>query len=253
MISEKTMEKANVPVLKQNKPNKRGNRKVKWIIVTLFISILTILFFRSSLSEVSEINFEGNKYVTTEQLMKAVEVQKGDAFFGTSSGTIEQRLEKVQSIQSVTVQKSFPGVINIQVQEYPVLAYTLDANGGLKGLLTNGVMIPFENGTVVIDKPILSQWKENDPNLKKLGSALSQIDANLVSDISEIAPEPTLSYPDRIKMYTRSHFVVISSISLLPKKAEYMNRILESQEPGILKLLDADSYVPFSTNVDTEK
>lgn len=247
------MEKANVPILKKNKPKKRSNRKVKWIIVLLFISILAILFFRSSLSEVSEIHITGNTYATTDQLMKAVEVQKGDAFFGTSSSTIEQRLEKVESIQSATVQKSFPGVINIQVEEYPVLAYTLDANGGLKGLLKNGAMIPFENGTVMIDKPILSQWKGDDPKLKKLGLALAKIDANLVSDISEIVPEPTLSYPDRIKMYTRSHFVVISSITLLPQKAEYMNRILESQEPGILKLLDADSYVPFETNIDTEK
>lgn len=247
------MEKSNVPILKQNMPKKRSNRKVIWIVVLLFISLLCILFFRSSLSEVSEIHFEGNNYATTEQLMKVVEIQKGDAFFGTSASTIEDRLSQVQSIQSVEVKKSFPGVINIHVEEYPVLAYTLDKNGILKGLLKNGAIIPFENGTVGIDKPLLSEWKEDDPNLKKLGQALSQIDESLVSDISEITPEPTLSYPDRIKMYTRSHFVVITSISLLPQKAEYMNRILESQEAGILKLLDADSYVPFASDNEVEK
>ncbi|MNE47075.1 hypothetical protein D3C80_1414530 [compost metagenome] len=47
-------------------------------------------------------------------------------------------------------------------------------------------------------------------------------------------------------MYTRSRFEVISAISLFAEKAEYMNMILESQDPGMLTMLEADSYVPYS-------
>lgn len=91
----------------------------------------------------------------------------------------------------------------------------------------------------------MTGWKENDPNLVKLCKTLSEIPGELTADISEIVPSPTLSYPDRIKMYTRSEFEVISAISLLPKKAEYLNEILQNQDPGQLKMLDADSYVPY--------
>ncbi|MNI77224.1 hypothetical protein D3C73_1335030 [compost metagenome] len=49
-------------------------------------------------------------------------------------------------------------------------------------------------------------------------------------------------------MYTRSQFEVISAISLLAEKAEYMNMIMESQDPGMLTLLDADTYVPYDTS-----
>ncbi|MOA21387.1 Cell division protein DivIB [compost metagenome] len=99
-----------------------------------------------------------------------------------------------------------------------------------------------------MDKPILTGWEESDPNLAKLCSTLAQIPDSLTSDISEITPSPTLSYPDRIKMYTRSQFEVISAISLLAEKAEYMNMIMESQDPGMLTLLDADTYVPYDTS-----
>ncbi|MNP22054.1 Cell division protein DivIB [compost metagenome] len=152
------------------------------------------------------------------------------------------------SIDEVVVNKSFPGAVEIIVTEHALAAYELTPDGLLKGLLANGTKIDLVNGSMPMDKPILTGWEESDPNLSKLCSTLANIPDSLVSDISEITPSPTLSYPDRIKMYTRSRFEVISAISLLAGKAEYMNMIMESQDPGMLTLLDADTYVPYSSS-----
>lgn len=240
------MPKANVPILKEPKPKKKSSKKILGILILLFLSLLCVLFFRSSLSKITKISFVGNSYTTNAELLQASQLKVGTAFFGVSANSIQSKLLELPSIQNVEVNKSFPGAIEIVVQEYSLSAYELTSTGQLNGLLANGTKIDLGNGSIPIDKPILTGWKGDDPNLAKLCSALSQIPDELISDISEITPSPTLSYPDRIKMYTKSRFVVISAVSLLPSKAEYMNMILEAQDPGTLKMLDADSYVPFN-------
>ncbi|MBA9085238.1 cell division protein FtsQ [Fontibacillus solani] len=242
------MPKESMPILKDPIPKKKGSRKVAVILFLLFLTLLCILFFRSSLSKISEITFKGNTYSTNAELLEISGLKTGAPFFGTSADKIRNKLLTVPSIDEVVVNKSFPGSVEIIVTEHALAAYELTPDGLLKGLLANGTKIDLVNGSMPMDKPILTGWEESDPNLSKLCSTLANIPDSLVSDISEITPSPTLSYPDRIKMYTRSRFEVISAISLLAEKAEYMNMIMESQDPGMLTLLDADTYVPYSSS-----
>jgi cell division protein FtsQ len=240
--------KVNVPILKEPRPKKKSSRKIMAILILLFIAILGVLFFRSSLSKISNITFEGNVFATEKEMLSVSGLQVGAPFFGTSSDKIEARLAEIPSIEKATVNKSFPGSITITIKEFSLVAYQLTSADTLKGFLANGTVIELKNGTMPIEKPILTGWKDNDPYLGKLCTVLAQISDSLTSDISEITPSPTLSYPDRIKIYTRSHFEVISAISLLPAKVEYMNMILEAQDPGTLTMLEADSYVPYNSD-----
>ncbi|WP_068784973.1 cell division protein FtsQ/DivIB [Paenibacillus phocaensis] len=246
------MPKANVPVLKEPAPKKRSGRKIKTILILLFLALLCVLFFRSSLSKISVITFEGNTYTTETELLEVSGLQVGAPFFAVSADQIARKLEGVPSVKQATVDKSFPGGISIHIEEYKVAAYELTEDGALRGLLANGTRIGLKGGSMPVDKPILTGWKADDASLIKLCRTLSQIPDELTADISEIVPSPTLSYPDRIKMYTRSRFEIISAISLLAKKAEYMNEILQTQDPGKLTMLDADSYVPYSAEENGE-
>lgn len=240
------MPKANVPVLKEPAPKKKSGRKIKTILILLFLALLCVLFFRSSLSKISVITFEGNTYTTEAELLKVTGFQVGSPFFAVSADHIARKLEDVSSVKQATVDKTFPGSVNIRIEEYPIAAYELTGEGKLQGLLANGTRIGLKDGSMPVDKPILTGWKADDASLVKLCRTLSQIPDELTADISEIVPSPTMSYPDRIKLYTRSKFEIISAISLLAKKAEYMNEILQTQDPGKLTMLDADSYVPYS-------
>ncbi|GIP48160.1 Cell division protein DivIB [compost metagenome] len=241
------MPKANVPVLKEPAPKKKSGRKIKTILILLFLALLCVLFFRSSLSKISAITFEGNTYTTEAELLGVTGLQVGSPFFAVSADHIARKLEDVSSVKQATVDKTFPGSVNIRIEEYPIAAYALTGEGKLQGLLANGTRIELKDGSMPVDKPILTGWKADDESLVKLCRTLSQIPDELTADISEIVPSPTLSYPDRIKLYTRSKFEIISATSLLAKKAEYMNEILQTQDPGKLTMLDADSYVPYST------
>jgi cell division protein FtsQ len=240
------MSKISIPVLKPNKPSKkRTKRKIIFILILLCVIVLAVLFFRSPISRITEIEFQGNMFASREQLLQAGEFNVGDQFFEASVSTLEQRLMDVNSVQKVNVIKQFPGKIRIQVQEYPTVAYELGDGGTLMAILSSGAMVPVDASGIAVEKPILTKWDPSDPNKVKLSQALGEIPNQLTSDISEIIPSPTVSFPDRIKLYTRSKFEVITAVSLIKNKVEYLNQVIETEEPGLITMLEADSYVPF--------
>ncbi|BFH61488.1 MULTISPECIES: cell division protein FtsQ/DivIB [Paenibacillus] len=239
------MPKAHIPVLKENKPKKKSSRKVIAVLVLLFAAILVVLFFRSPVSQVTEIQFTGSTFSSREQLLKASGLKMGSQYFGVSPSNVESQLLQIKSIQKAVVDKHFPGKISVSIQEYPTVAYELGADGKLDAILASGSKVAVNSSGIAVEKPILTKWSADDPNKAKLCKVLGQIPNELTSDISEIMPSPTASFPDRIKMYTRSRFIVITSISLLTDKIEYLNQVIETAQPGTITMLEADSYTPF--------
>ncbi|OBZ19101.1 cell division protein DivIB [Bacillus sp. FJAT-27264] len=239
------MPKTTVPLLKEDKPKKKMSRKITFILILLFTALLAVIFFRSSASRITEIDFEGSKYSTREELLAQSGLQTGGQFFAVSKSTVEESLMKLDTVQKATVDKKFPGLITIHIEEYPAVAYELDQEGSLKAILSSGAAVQVSETGIAVEKPILTNWKPSDPFKAKLSEVLAGIPNDLTSDISEIVPSPTLSFPDRIKLYTRSKFEVITAISLLKNKVGYLNQIIETEQPGLITMLEADSYVPF--------
>lgn len=244
------MPKTRIPLLKEDKPSKKKSRKITMILLLLFIALLAVIFFRSSISKITALNVEGDKYTAREELLAASGLTVGGQFFAVSKDSVESELEKLKTVQEATVSKKFPGVIDISVKEYPAVAYELDQTGALEAILSSGAAVSVTDTGIAVEKPILTNWKADDPNKAKLCQALADIPNELTSDISEIVPSPTLSFPDRVKLYTRSHFEVITAISLLKDKVEYLNQVIETEQPGLIKMLEADSYVPFYTETE---
>ncbi|CAH1208976.1 MULTISPECIES: cell division protein FtsQ/DivIB [Paenibacillus] len=240
------MPKSQIPVLKTNRPKRNTSRKLVFVLLLLFVVLLAVLFFRSSVSRISAIEITGNVYTSTSELLEQTGLKVGDQFFGTSSGEVVQRLKANKAIQGATVDKQFPGTIHIKVQEYPTVAYELDASGALKAILASGtsLAVPANTG-VAVEKPILTQWKADDPLKAELSEVLSKIPNELTTDISEIIPNPTPSFPDQIRMYTKTQFEVVTTVSMLADKVEYLNQVIETERPGKITMLEADTYVPF--------
>ncbi|CAM2827046.1 FtsQ-type POTRA domain-containing protein [Paenibacillus sediminis] len=244
------MSNEHLPILKQNKSRSKASRKIIITLLLLFIVLFAVLFFRSSISKVKEIQFTGNTYTTSEQLLEQSGLGVGMQFFAVRSSSVEHKLKSLPFISEVKVDKQFPGVITVNITEYPTVAYELTKDGKINAILSSGAAVSVEKSGIAIDKPILTQWNDKDANKVKLCQALSKIPNELTSDISEIIPSPTSSFPDRIKMYTKSRFEVITSISLLKDKIEYLNQITETQQPGVITMLEADSYVPYVAGAD---
>ncbi|MBB3109061.1 cell division protein FtsQ [Paenibacillus phyllosphaerae] len=238
------MQDNKIPVLREPVRKRKGGKKLITVLVLLFIVILSVLFFNSSISKISAITVEGERFNTAQALILTAGIAQGDTFFGTTEKVVEERLKKLPTVESAVVTKSFPGKVNIVVKEFAPVAYELSAQGELTAILSNGSSISAGSDNVV-DKPILSGWKKDDPIKAKLGMELAQIPPDLLTDFSEIIPSPSKAYPDRIKIYTRTHFEVITAVSLLKDKVSTLDAVVETQNPGTITMLLADSYVSF--------
>lgn len=243
-----------IPAIRKPKPIKRANRKLLMFLLVFFITILAILFFQSSISKISFIEIEGNEFVATETIELAAGIAAGDQFFGISSRTIGTRVETLPTVQSAEVTKRFPGLVRIRVTEYSRVAFQITPGGDAVILFADGSKMVSQNG-FVLDKPILSGWIEDDPLMVKLCGVLSQIPDRLLSDVSEISPDPTSAYPDKIKIYTRSNFEVYTTVSYFPEKIQYLDLYVAQLyqndiKTGIITLLESDQHAPFPKSED---
>jgi cell division protein FtsQ len=213
--------------------------------------VLAILFFQSSISKISMITITGNEMVSTETIGQAAGVAVGDRFFADSSPRIKKRIEALKSIQSAKVTKRFPGLVRIQITEYSRVAFRIGEDGNRRAVLADGSEIPLDPASrLVLDKPLLSGWQADDPMKSKLCKTLGQIDDDLLTDISEIRPDPSESYPDKIKMYTRSKYEVYTTIGYLPDKIKVLGMFIRNLQDrnikdGMINMLETDNHAPF--------
>ncbi|WNQ14217.1 FtsQ-type POTRA domain-containing protein [Paenibacillus aurantius] len=232
--------------MKSERNKKPGSRKLLYLLIVFFLIVFAILFFQSSFSKITSIEIAGNDVVSSEQIGQASQAAVGDQFFAVGSSVVEERVKALQTIESVQVTKSFPGKIRIEVKEYPRAAYQLTPEGSIEVLMADGSAYPVKDKGAVIDKPILTNWGSETPERAALCKVLAGINPALLSDISEIKPDPSAAYPDKIKLFTRSQFEVITRIALLGDKIQYLDFMINEFKErnngatGILTLLDTD-------------
>lgn len=245
----------NLPILRQKEVKKRSNRKVLAVLLLFFIIILIVLFFNSPFSKITAIDIEGAVYVSQLEVGQALEVQVEDQFFAVNSKVLAERVMQLPTVKAVDVHKNFPGRIQVVITEYDEVAYALDASGSQTVILANGVEIPILPEQLTFNKPLLTGWDADDPVRRQLSEVLASIPSPLLDDISEIKPIPSASYPDRIKLYTRSFFEVVTAVEYLYDKLSYLDEMIERLHSrniydGVLTMLLADTHAPFPAGND---
>ncbi|MBP1992791.1 cell division protein FtsQ/DivIB [Paenibacillus eucommiae] len=248
-----TEEIDKVPPLPAVPKRGRTNKKLLAFLIVFFLTVLVILFFQSSLSRISEIQIQGNQLVTKDMVGQAAAINIGDRYFAISTKSIEDRVNGLNIVESVQVTKHFPGVIHILVKEFSEVAFQITAEGSKQAVLSDGTLIDVPSVDFPIDKPILSGWTDTDPNKLELTKVLGELPVGALSDISEIKPEPSASYPEKIKIYTRSQFEVFTTISYLPEKIDNLPAFIASLNErgitsGIITMLEVDTFVPFESS-----
>jgi len=245
----------SVPAMKPASPKpKRGGGKLLRLVIVFFITLFIILFFQSSISKISEVRVEGNELVSPDEIIATAGVQNGDNFFTLRTSRVNSKLEAHPFIESAEVTKSFPGVLHVKVKEYRRVAFQLAADGTKEVLLADGSSLPVagQAASVPLDMPILSGWLPDNELKAKLCAALAQVPVQYLSDISEIRPDPSPAYADKIKIYTRSQYEVYTTIEYLPGNIEYLgfltNELKErGKDSGVITMLEQIRHSPFES------
>lgn len=244
------MANQRIPRLPEPRKKKKSRgKKVIFLLLLFFIVLLVVLFFRSSISKIDSIEIKGYHYTERQQVGQALSIEIGDSFFSASEGQLEKRAKTLSNVEIVTVVKRFPGKIQVKIKEFSEVAHVIGQDGKMSIVLSNGnIVIPIKGKSIKL-MPVLSGWEQQLDKRKKLSLLLSHIPQTLLSDISQIKPDPTPSYPDRIRLYTRSRFEVITTIGYLPDKIDFMRAIIGEREPGEIILLEANSYRSYETKL----
>jgi cell division protein FtsQ len=241
-----------IPVIRKEKTKKNGSRKLLYLLILFFVTLMLILFFRSPLSKIDTIEIRGQTLLESGQIGQAAKVSAGDQFFGFRAADVERRVSTLKGVQTVVASKHFPGKLLITVKEYPRVAFQLGSDGVMQAVLADATAIPVKDRNLTPDKPFLTGWADDNPQKASLCKTLSQIQPALLSDVSEIRPDPSASYEDKIKLYTRSQFQVVTRIAFLPEKIPYLGFAVNefrdaygAGTTGILTLMDQSRGEPF--------
>lgn len=246
------MAEERIPVIRPVKKTPgRGSRKLLFFLFIFFITVLLVLFFQSSISRIARIEVQGNELVASETIGQATGLSPGDHFFGFRSRTVIDRVKALPAVEQASIHKKFPGLIVVEVLEYPRVAFQTGEDGALEAVLSSGLPVRIEPGlTLMVDKPILTGWQPDDPWRDKLCAALARIPDEQLSFLSEITPSPTTSYPDKVKIYTRSQFEIYTTVTYLPDKMSLLSALIEEMkgkkvDSGVFELLEVDVHRPF--------
>ncbi|NBI29425.1 cell division protein FtsQ/DivIB [Chengkuizengella marina] len=242
----------SVPILRNEKAKPRSNRKLLLLLFLFFTVILVILFFNSSLSKIKQISFQGAHILSENELRQSLLFNEGDSYFFIEEEKAIEQLKSNKVIESIQLNKKFPGKIEVKIKEFPIVAYEMNTlTNQIEVIFSNGFTMEAKNHEIMIDKPILTGWSEEYKNVKiELCKVLEGIPDQLLIEISEISPlPPTLSYDDKIMMYTRSAYEVVTSVSYLEEKILYLDNTINklkqnNKMSGRIYLLDSDTYEP---------
>jgi cell division protein FtsQ len=238
--------------MKQSKQAMKMKSKLTRVLTLFFVIVAAAIFFKSPLAEIQTIKIKGNLIAGGPDITEKSKLVVGNSFFAFRAGAAENRIEDIPGVKSANVKRSFPGKITLEIDEYRLAAYQV-VNGKAEMVLEDGHVLPMNDLSAWLDRPILSNWTRYEKLKLKLCSVLAELPYEQVADLSEILPAPTKAYPDKIKIYTRSSFEVVTTVSKLKGKMPYLANVVNDlkeagQMSGRITMLEANSSQPFINN-----
>jgi len=237
-----------IPQVKQQRPRKRGNRKLVTLLVLFFLTVLIIVFIRSPYSKVQEIQVFGNDIYPAEQIVSQSGLQKDMQFLNVWESSVQKNLAPLTGIKEVTVSRSFPGIIQLHVTEQKRVAFWNGQDGSRYPLLENGLVLRQVNfADRVVDRPLISSWSAPEllPNLAK---SLSKLTPSVLGEISDITLTPTVYDKQRVTLFMRDGNEVRSVVYKLDKMLNWYPAIvkeLPQGKKGVLSLFEQPWFVPY--------
>jgi cell division protein FtsQ len=115
----------------------RSNRRLVFYLSFFFLLLLTVVYFQSPLSDVKNIQIEGNRYVSEEKIVTVSGLNERTSFWGVNKQLIREKLTSLQEISEVTVERVFPNTLQVKIKEFSRVAY-LEVEGKYYPILESG-------------------------------------------------------------------------------------------------------------------
>ncbi|MFT3861690.1 cell division protein FtsQ/DivIB [Micropruina sp.] len=172
---------------------RRRDRRKRWLWVGLAAGVLALLaglgwlVFWSDVLGVRTIDVQGNRIVNAEDVRRLAEVPNGTPLVRVDLDGVATRVGGLPAVDRVTVARSWPNTISIQVVERTPL-FAIETPGGYWIADAQGVI--FQSATEAPKGLMVASVAGNDPALvRDLGTVLSALPSELRSQVKQVSAE----------------------------------------------------------------
>lgn len=212
------------------------------ILVLFFMGILLVLFLQSPLSRVKQVYIVGNKLVSDQQVRTTSGLRPGVSFLHTDPRSTQKKLVQLPEIKQAEIVKTFPNTVQINIHEFPVLAYIQSNDGRFVPVLSTGQILPKHRTTRLIDQwPVINLQDHKNPTIQLALQNLARVPFQIRKQVEFVQQVP--GHADQVKLLTKLHHQVYVRAKDLHKKLVYYPQF-ESHPQGTLYLLDSIWFRP---------
>lgn len=228
------------------KKKKKRVLKIKNIIIFLIIviSIISIIYYAIKMP-IKNIYISGNIILSDNIIINEAKLDSYPPFLLTPSYKIKKNLEKNNYIKEVKIKKKLGNIIEIEIEEHKAITIKAIDN---QLILSNGQIV--ENIYNQTDIPILNN--DITPEIfNNFTSKFSQIDRNILRQISQIEYSPVTVDNSRFLLYMNDGNLVYITLTKIDKINKY-NEIKDkmSNQKGTI-YLDSGDYIELKNNNPT--
>ena len=236
---------------KKSRGRRRLARGVVWLLATgaiLFLMVYTPLF------TLREIKLIGATYLTPDDILRVGQIYYGEPLFQLETDSITTRLSNDLRVEEVTVRRSLPSTLEVEVVERKPVA-TINCDYGYLDLDRNGKVIDSYKDLKGLAVPMITGARVedlyigddiDDEQVKKILYYLQQMDDESLNKISEVA----IVDADYVVAYTdmaRAVQIRIGKLERLEEKARLTENFLKDLEtnPHPVEYVDFNYTAPF--------
>ncbi|WP_313234368.1 cell division protein FtsQ/DivIB [Sporosarcina ureae] len=231
----------------RKKRRRRANMSFLLLVVIFVLVLLALLYFQSSLSDVSKISINETVLQESEYYKGQSGLYKGQSLWGFRAKDIENNLEKIPGVKEAKVKRDFYNDVSINVTEWEPVAY-IENQTQYDLLLENGDRLEATDPDILSHAPILSGFTEPDVT-ERMIKQLQKMDSTVFELLSELRYEGE----DKIDVFMSDGYEVHALILGFADKMSYYPDIiaqLPKEEKGVL---DIEIGVYFKTYTDFYK
>ena len=231
----------------RKKRRRRANMSFLLLVVIFVLVLLALLYFQSSLSDVSNISINETVLHESEEYKDQSGLYKGQSLWGFRAGDIEANIKNIPGVKDAKVKREFYNDVTIHVTEWEPIAY-VENQTQYDLLLENGDRLETTDPDILSHAPILSGFTETDVTDRMI-EQLQEMDGSVFELISELRYEGK----DKIDVFMSDGYEVHAVILGFADKMSYYPDIiaqLPKEEKGVL---DIEIGVYFKTYTDFYK
>lgn len=220
---------------------KRKKRKIKFksVLITIFaLLILSLIIYIISLLRVRTYYVFNNKYLTDEEVLDILKLNKKSSFLLANTLTEKAIISKSNKIKDIKIKRTLSLEVKVYITEYKILYYDEENK---YSVLENGEKVNYRYD----NSPVLVNKVEDKEIYKKFLNKMNKVNDDILDIISEIKYVPNGIDKERFVFSMNDGNYVYITISKLTKINEYRS-VIDSVEnkKGILYLDYGNYFVP---------